>query len=239
MKVSTPVFQYDSRLLARFPTIVGGVILAEGLVNGASPPELTAAFRAEQARVRERIGATPLSQLPSLGAWRSVFRAFGVEPTQVRSAAEALLRRLTKQGDIPSINTLVDLGNMVSIRYALPVALFDIGRLELPITVRFASGSEPYTPLGQQQVEHPEPGEVVFTDERQLVIARRWCWRQSDESAARPATTAAIVTVEAHHAGARDDIAASLGDIQTLLNAYAGATIVRSAVLDVSNPRLD
>ena len=39
-----------------------------------------------------------------------------------RSAAEALLRRLTKQGSIPSINTLVDIGNLVSIRYALPVA---------------------------------------------------------------------------------------------------------------------
>ena len=45
-------------------------------------------------------------------------RGFGVDPTQYRSAAEALLRRLSKSGEIPSINALVDLGNLVSIRYA-------------------------------------------------------------------------------------------------------------------------
>ena len=76
--------------------------------------------------MRNRIGETPLSQIPSLAAWRSVFRGFGLDPTQYRGAAEALLRRLTKKGEIPSVNTLVDIGNLVSIRYALPVALFDL-----------------------------------------------------------------------------------------------------------------
>ena len=72
-----------------------------------------------------RIGETPLSELPTLAAWRRAFRAFGVDPTAYRSAAEALLRRLTKQGSIPSINALVDIGNLVAIRYGLPVAMFD------------------------------------------------------------------------------------------------------------------
>ncbi len=83
----------------------------------------------EQQGTLRRIGDTPLSQIPSLVAWRAVFRSFGVDPTQYRSAAEALLRRLTKKGDIPSINLLVDLGNLVSIRYALPVAVFDTSSL--------------------------------------------------------------------------------------------------------------
>ena len=30
-------------------------------------------------------------------------------------------------GDIPSINTLVDIGNLVSIRYVLPIAIVDTG----------------------------------------------------------------------------------------------------------------
>jgi DNA/RNA-binding domain of Phe-tRNA-synthetase-like protein len=63
---------------------------------------LEAAYRAEQQAVIARIGSRPLSEIESLAAWRSAFRAFGVEPTQYRSAAEALLRRLTKKGDIPA-----------------------------------------------------------------------------------------------------------------------------------------
>ena len=99
--------------------------MPSGVSNGPSAPALVAAFEAEQAAALARLGDTPLSEVPSLAAWRRAFRAFGTDPTGYRSAAEALLRRLTKQGSIPSINTLVDIGNLVSIRYALPVAMFD------------------------------------------------------------------------------------------------------------------
>src|SRR5579884_2650337 len=196
------IFQYHPEILARFPSIVGGVIFAQGMTNGPTPESLRAAFLAEQHATLQRLGNTPLSQVKSLVAWRSAFREFGVDPTQYRSAAEALLRRLTKKGDIPSINLLVDLANLVSIRYALPVAVFDTHVLTGTVTVHFADGSERYTTLGlsETQVDHPEIGEVVFSDETGLVIARRWCWRQSEQSAADPETTDAIITVEAHHA---------------------------------------
>jgi DNA/RNA-binding domain of Phe-tRNA-synthetase-like protein len=142
---------------------------------------------------------------------------------------------LTKKGDIPSINLLVDLGNLVSIRYALPVAVFDTHILHGAVTVHFADGSERYTTLGQDEVEHPDPGEVVFSDETKLVIARRWCWRQRDQSAAQQETTQAIITVEAHHAEGKQDVDAALDDLLTLLRMYAGGNFL-SRRLDPSNP---
>jgi DNA/RNA-binding domain of Phe-tRNA-synthetase-like protein len=233
-------FRYAPEILARYPAVVGGVMLASGLTNGPSSDELRAEYSAGQEAVRARIGETPLSQIPSLAAWRSVFRGFGLDPTQYRGAAEALLRRLTKKGEIPSVNTLVDTGNLVSIRYALPIALFDLRATSGAITVRFASGDERYTTLneaGEAQPAHPEPGEVIFSDETGLVIARRWCWRQSDESAMRDDTTSALVTVEAHHAGGRADVTAALADLQSLLAHYAGGSTV-TAILDAEHPEV-
>ncbi|HLH60511.1 MAG TPA: phenylalanine--tRNA ligase beta subunit-related protein [Ktedonobacteraceae bacterium] len=230
-------FRYSAEILARFPGVVGGVILASEMTNGPTPAGLLAAFQAEQQLALERLGNTLLSQLPALAAWRTAFRGFGVDPTQYRSAAEALLRRLTKKGDIPSINLLVDLGNLVSIRYALPVAVFDTRALTGGVTVRFAGGSERYTTLGESEVDHPEPGEVVFSDETGLVIARRWCWRQSDQSAAQQDTTAALITVEAHHAGGRKDIEAALHDLLGLLGEYAGGSF-KAGILGAECPEL-
>ncbi len=54
-------FRYHSDILIRYPAVVGGVILAEGLSNGPTPADLLADYRAEQQAVRERIGQTPLS----------------------------------------------------------------------------------------------------------------------------------------------------------------------------------
>jgi DNA/RNA-binding domain of Phe-tRNA-synthetase-like protein len=213
-------FTYDPEIATRFPTIVGGVIHAVGLTNETSPRTLLEAFQAEQAATLARIDATPLSELPSISAWRRAFRAFGVDPTAYRSAAEALLRRLTKQGSIPSFNALVDVGNLVSIRYSLPVAMFDQRAMTGGTTVRHATGNETFTDLGSGGRESPEPGEVIFVDEAGLVSARRWCWRQSAESASGPDTTEVLATVEGHHDGAARDVAAAIADLQALLGAH-------------------
>lgn len=230
-------FQYHSEILARYPNIVGGVILAHGLTNSPTSEQLLNAYTAEQQATIKRLGDTPLSKLPSLSAWRGAFRAFGVEPTQYRCAAEALLRRLTKKGDIPSINTLVDLGNLVSIRYALPIAIVDTRAAQGSITVHFANGSERFTTLGQTEVDLPAPGEVIFSDETGMGIARRWCWRQSEQSAAQLDTTDAIITIEGHHPQARQDIMAALTDLQALLETYAGGRF-QTGILDAHNPSI-
>ncbi len=229
------VFYYSPAVIAQFPEVVGGIIVAEGMRNGPSSEKLQAEFLAEQQATLARIGDTPLSELPSLAAWRRAFSRFGVKPTQYRSAAEALLRRLTKKGDIPSINTLVDIGNLVSIRYGLPVAVVDTRAVQGLITVHFADGSERFVELDADEVVHPEPGEVVFSDEQKNVVARRWCWRQSAASAAREDTTSAVITFEAQHASGHEDIACAGEDLLALLREYAGGEF-RMTILDASQP---
>jgi DNA/RNA-binding domain of Phe-tRNA-synthetase-like protein len=231
------VFRYHPDILARFPTIVGGVIVANGMTNGAASDALKSAYETEQQAALLRIGATLLSEVPSLSAWRRVFSGFGVDPTQYRSAAEALLRRLTKQGNIPTINTLVDAGNLVSIRYGVPVAVFDTRQNSGAITVQFAAGAERFTALGQADSEHPEPGEVIFADDSGLVCARRWCWRQSAQSAAHNGTTSAVITIEGHHATAKSDVSAALNDMLSLLRQYTGGSF-EETVLDKDNPMI-
>jgi DNA/RNA-binding domain of Phe-tRNA-synthetase-like protein len=233
------LFRYDQEIIERFPAIVGGVLHVEGVRNGPSPTDLIDAFAAEQRAALERLGDTPLSEVPSLNAWRRAFRGFGVDPTAYRSAAEALLRRLTKQGSIPSINTLVDIGNLVSIRYGLPVAVFDLASITDGLTVRLATGGESFTDLGSGASERPEPGEVIFVDAAGHVAARRWCWRQSAESASSPSTTDILVTVEGHHDGARRDVDAALADLDALLDRFAGPTDTRHGIVDASSPSFD
>jgi DNA/RNA-binding domain of Phe-tRNA-synthetase-like protein len=210
------------------------MIHAPGIINGPTPPALLELYMAEQKAVAARIGSTPLSELPTLAAWRGAFRKFGVDPTQYRSASESLLRRLTKKGDIPSINTLVDIGNLVSIRYALPVAMVDLRGVAGGLSVCFAKGDEIFTPLEAPEPERPDKGEVVFVDEKHVAAARRWCWRQSKESAARDDTTDILVTVEAHNAAGHRDIEAALSDLVALLDQFAPG-VRESTILDANS----
>lgn len=234
-----PSFRYDEAILERFPTIAGGVIHAVGVVNGPSPAALAATLREEAAVVRARIGQAPLSELPSLAAWRRAFRVFGVDPTQYRSAAEALLRRLVKQGDLPAINALVDLANLISIRHTLPVAVLDRRGIDGCVTVRFATGVERWADLGSSATEHPQPGEVVFVDEAGVACARRWCWRQSLASAASATTTEVLITVEGHHTEAMADVAAAVAELEALLREHVAPAGIRHGFLGIGSPSFD
>lgn len=218
-------FSYDPAVLLKFPHLVGGAFLADNVVNGPTPDALRLEYADEQARIRQQIGSTPLSEIAALAGWRSAFRLFGVDPTQYRCASEALLRRLTKKGDIPSINTVVDCCNLVSIRCALPVAAFDGNAVQDGLTVRFAQGNELFTTLGEDSDDHPLPGEVIFTNPAGRVLARRWCWRQSEDSAARAETRRVLCTIEAQHPGAKPAVARALVDLQELLQRYAGGNV--------------
>lgn len=232
------IFRYAPPIIDRYPNLVGGIIEAHGASGGASPADLLDRFVVEQRATLARIGDTPLSQIDSLAAWRTVFRSFGVDPTQIRSACEALLRRLTKQGDIPTINLLVDIGNLVSIRYGIPIAVVDTRAMTGGITVHDAVGTERFTNLGTTDVVNPDPGEVIFSDDTGLVFARRWCWRQSDQSAAREDTTDFLVTVEAHHATGRQDVESAMRDLLELFREFAGGTY-GSQVLDKTHPAFE
>src|ERR671936_647337 len=49
-----------------------------------------------------------------LAAWRHAYRAFGAKPQRTPCSAEALWRRLQRDGALTSINAIVDLYNAVS-----------------------------------------------------------------------------------------------------------------------------
>jgi DNA/RNA-binding domain of Phe-tRNA-synthetase-like protein len=231
------MFAYDDAVAERYPTIRAGVIHATGLANGPSPPELLEEYRAEQQAASEKLMASAIADLPSIAAWRRVFTGFGAKPTQHRNAAEALLRRLAKHGDIPTINILVDIGNLVSIHYAMPVAVFDRANIAGSTTVRFATGAELFTDLGSTDIVHPDPGEVIFVDSNNVVSARRWCWRQSAQSATSPTTVEALFVVEGHHDTAGRDVESALSDLTSLLAAHQPQGQTRSYVLSPTNPR--
>jgi DNA/RNA-binding domain of Phe-tRNA-synthetase-like protein len=230
-------FGYDATVVERFPTIRGGVVRAGGLENGPAPSALVERYRSAQREATDRLQTLPIAEHPSIAAWRRVFSAFGAKPTQYRNAAEALLRRLSKQGEIPTISLLVDLGNLVSIRHALPVAVLDLSPVAGEVTVRVADGSEHFDDLGSDGAVHPEPGEVIFVDEAGVVSARRWCWRQSAATATTASTTDALFVVEGHHEDAAAVVASAVHDLVALLAEVQPTSTTEQALLSRETPR--
>lgn len=125
-----------------------GVVRAGRVYNAPSSSALLEELtRAEQA-VREDPAAFSDT---ARAAIRDVLRKGGYKPTgRGKPASEFLLGAACGPG-LPRIGSLVDLLNLVSLRYAHPISLFDADKLTAPLCVRFGAEGESYVfnPSGQ------------------------------------------------------------------------------------------
>ena len=163
-------------------------------VGGGTSDQVSDAALAEAERA-VRDGEVSLEHL-HVQAWREAFRAFGAKPQRTRPSVEALVRRA---GDgLPRVDRLTDLYNAVSVRHVVPLGGEDLDAYAGPLRLVRAGGEEPFatTASGEDVVEHPEPGEVVWRDD-DGVTCRRWNWRQCTRTRLNPRTQDAVFVLDA------------------------------------------
>ncbi len=182
MNEMTKLYQTISNdIFTKFPGYQRGVVVACDVNNSESPEELTQMLRAAEESVRQRLKMETLIEDSHIKPWREAFRSFGAKPSEFRPSIEALVRRVLRSDPLPSINTLVDIGNVISLRYLLPTGGHSIDHLNADMALRVATGSEDFVPFGTDQLEHPLPGEIIFA-EGNTVLTRRWTWRQANHT---------------------------------------------------------
>ncbi|CAN5655337.1 phenylalanine--tRNA ligase beta subunit-related protein [soil metagenome] len=209
-------FSHNPQLLAEFPQLSVTTLHVDGITAAA---DTTATAEPFLDRASARLAERPESEFPEIAAWRRAFSQMGLKPTQYRCASEALLRRFKKESALPSIHPLVDLCNAVSIAYAIPIAVFDLDHVDGDLTVRHANATETYATFGGD-IEHPEPGEVIYADDSDNAHARRWTNRQSALSAIRPTTKRVLIVSEAMHDTGTRDVAALNAELTDALGRH-------------------
>ena len=222
---------------ADYPALVPGVLHAGGISADVDVGAQLARFHAI---AQARLAAGSEGEFPEVQAWRRVFSRMGHKPTQYRCASESLLRRFRKDNALPPLHPLVDLCNAVSLAFAIPIAVFDVARVSQQLEVRYATGAENYQAFGGE-IEHPEPGEVVFADAAEPAPnahARRWTHRQSGLSAVSTGTRAVLIVAEALHASAAEDVGRLLNTLAQEL-AAAWPAEPRAQLLSRASPRFE
>jgi DNA/RNA-binding domain of Phe-tRNA-synthetase-like protein len=226
-------FCHTAAIWQEFPQLVPGLLVVERIHPDA---DVAAHLEPWYQRARERLSRAAESELPEVAAWRRAYAQMGMKPTQYRSAAEALLRRFRREDALPRLHPLVDLCNAASLAYALPVAVFDLDRVDTFLEVRHAAGDEQYLDFSGA-IERPAPGEVIFADAARQVHARRWTFRQSLRSTIQSETRRALIVGEGLHATADADVRALIEALATVI-AVTWSAPAQRAILSAEAPRL-
>jgi DNA/RNA-binding domain of Phe-tRNA-synthetase-like protein len=202
-------------------------IEAHDLVNGPSTDASSALLDEAARRLAARLDGRAPHEDPHMAAWREVYTAFGSKPSRTRNSAEALAKRALSDAGLPRINLLVDLYNAISVAHLIPVGGEDIDHIQGGMRLVRAGGDEDFMTVsgGEEVVEHPEAGEVVWRDDAG-VTCRRWNWRQGPRTRLTEETTSGIFLLESMPPMPVAEVEAAAAELAELLEKFSpGARI--------------
>lgn len=161
--------EIEPALKSRFPDlqVVTGTVNAIKVEGGGFELQR---FKEELfGQVREKYNLESLKDVAVFRAYRDFFWKVGIDPTKIRPAAEALIRRILAGKPIPKINNVVDSYNLASIKTEIALAAFDRDELRGDLLMRTAEEDETFLGIGMSEPMRLKGGEIVIADEEKLV----------------------------------------------------------------------
>ncbi|MAE65397.1 MAG: hypothetical protein CMJ18_14085 [Phycisphaeraceae bacterium] len=145
------------------------VIVARGIDNTQSSPQLIAYRRHTGRRLASHWKKRSISQHPAIREYHRVHELYGVENEP--PSPERLIIFARRNRDLAPSTALVDCYNIVSARTLLSIGAHDLDKLSTPITLRACTDEDVFVPMGQTDPQ-PVAGEFGFVDPERRVICR-------------------------------------------------------------------
>jgi tyrosyl-tRNA synthetase len=213
----------ESALAIRYPDYRMYTVVATGIDNQNSSEALTVALRSAEQAILKNPELSDLKTNPRIAAWEKAFREFGADPAITKPSLEALLHRVLSGHEIPSINKVVDISNLVSLKHLVPSGGDDLAKIDGDFGLRYSTGLEEFLPINSKDEEQPVPGEVIYADE-QKVLCRCWIWRQSEHSKITESSRVVAVNVDVMPPATPEEGKAAAEEIAKLIETYCGGT---------------
>ena len=184
----------EQAVFDRYPGLNVVAVVVRDVDNTQRSSEI-AALQAQEILFAQKLFAEmPVSAHPIVQAWRAVYQTFGTA-SRYHSSVEALVTRVVRGKGISRINMLVDLYNIASLKYLVPIGGEDLAMVSGNMQLGFARGDEPFIALGTDENDPPAPGEVIYADDKG-VLCRRFNWREADRTKLTERTKHAIFCLE-------------------------------------------
>jgi DNA/RNA-binding domain of Phe-tRNA-synthetase-like protein len=124
--------------------------------------QLLNGYIAEQASEIRRSHGKALP--PGFAFSRQLYKSFRLDPTKHRPSSEALWRRLRDKNDFPSVNPLVDLTNLLSLKFQVCFGLYDLERVHGPVHIALGDAGDSYQGIRKENLNFA--GRIVLRDDQ-------------------------------------------------------------------------
>lgn len=206
-------------VVTKFNNFKLGVLIGRDLRNAGSNQEVLKQIRNKEEELRQTLSIEELINLPKISDWREAYHKFGLSPSGFKSSIESLLRRVVQGKELPTINPIVDIYNLVSLEHMLPIGGDDVNQVTGDIKLTLADGGEKFIQLGNTNPEPIKKGEVVYRDDQE-VLCRGWNYRECEKSKITAKTHNICLVVEGLESTTLSEVKAATSRLKALLSQH-------------------
>lgn len=142
-------FSVSNAFRQAFPQFRGAVVETE-VKNTPFSDALWTEIKETETHIVGQYTTESLKQHPSIAATRAAYRTFGKDPSRYRPSSEQLIRRILQGKGLYQIDTLVDIGNLVSILTGYSIGVIDADKVVGDeVTLGIGEEGEPYEGIGR------------------------------------------------------------------------------------------
>ncbi|OGP88195.1 MAG: hypothetical protein A2156_03820 [Deltaproteobacteria bacterium RBG_16_48_10] len=221
------LFSIQKELFDLLPDLAIGVVVATGVDNSQPSTEIEHLLLQTVEELQKSFHAEKVQEHPRIKPWRAAFSKLGISGSKFPSSIESMVRRILRGDPFPKINPLVNLYNSISLKHLVPMGGHDLDTLEGNLSLRFAEGWEPFTPMGGGERITVPRGELVYRDDQE-VLTRNWVWRQCEKDKTTEETRNIFIPVDVLGEVGREQSEEIIQKLTDLIPRYLGGSIFSS-----------
>ena len=217
------MISFHNSVIRCAPQLDLGYALIEDMQPKKTDVFLGEYIRRVQVKIQSTCSLEELKKVFAVRCFRDLYWLFQMDPTKMRPSAEALARRVLSGGHLPSVDSVVDCANCVSLNHLLPISCFDKQSLSGSLCVRRAQKNEVFTTLaGMDKVL--QGGELVVSD-REKIVCLGYASMDAWETRVQSTTQDVVIVVYQAPGIAQESVAACLQEICDLLITINGGML--------------
>ncbi|WLR42707.1 phenylalanine--tRNA ligase beta subunit-related protein [Bacillus carboniphilus] len=139
-------------LITAIPQFQLGVIYYHNITIDESPQMVKGRMLFFQETLYTDIVDLDISSIKEVQGWRAMFKQVGTNPSHYRPSSESLLKRIKKRQFLEPVHSAVDINNLFSLEYKIPLGLYDLDRLKGDLTIGIGSSTEQYEAINGREI---------------------------------------------------------------------------------------
>jgi len=156
--------------------------------------------------------------------FRQLQDSVGAPKRKNLSAPESLYKMLSKKGDIPRINLLVDFYNTISIKFNLALGAHDWDRIDGNVHLRYTDGTEKFSSGAEKELKAVHAGEFSYIDDSNEIISQLELI-QNDKTKVTLDTNNVFIIVQGNRHTPFPHLENAVSELLFLIKKYCGGNV--------------